>query len=121
MEQAEHKKVTAGQILMLQGGVLIFSLSSVMMKLSSNYPVLSRGFILCYGAGLMLLGVYAILWQQFLKRIPLGTAYANRAMSMLWSMVFGTLFLSETIKWTMVLGVLVIAAGILVMVSEDVD
>ena len=118
MEQAE-KKVTIGNMLLLQGGVLIFSLSSVMMKLASNFPMLSWGFILRYGAGIALLGVYAILWQQFLKRIPLGTAYAGRAMSMLWSMVFGALFLSETIRFTMVLGVIIIAAGIVIMVSED--
>ena len=113
-----HKN-SFGGILALQGAVLLFSLSSVMLKLAGTADFLSFRFFLFYALGLGLLGMYAILWQQFLKRMPLGIAYANRAMSMLWSMVFGFLLFRETIKWNMVLGVAVIATGILIMVTAD--
>ena len=117
-ESEGRKSVTAGLILLLQGSVMIFSLSSVMMKLAGTAPWLSARMILCYGAGIALLGVYAVCWQQFLKRMPLSLAYANRAMSMLWAMVFGYFLFGERIRWNMIAGAAVIAAGILLMVTD---
>ena len=113
------RKIRPLDILLLQGNVLIFALSSLMMKLAGGYPFLSWGFVLCYGGGIVLLGIYAIFWQQFLKRMPLSVAYANRAMSMLWTMVLGALFFQETVRWNMILGAGIIAAGILIMVNAD--
>lgn len=123
MEQTSPKthKTTLKEILLLQLAVLLFSVSSVLSKFAAQYGFLSWNWILFYGASLFLLGVYAVAWQQFLKNIPLTTAYANRAMAMLWSMVFGTLVFQETIKWNMVLGVAVIAAGIFVVVTADAE
>ena len=103
----------------LQASVMIFSLSSVLMKLAAAHPMLSWPWIGLYFAALCIIGVYAILWQQFLKRVPLTTAYANRAMSMLWSMLFGVLIFNETITWNMLLGVFVIAFGIYLVVTGD--
>ena len=113
------RKIRPLDIVLLQGNVLIFALSSLMMKLAGGYPFLSWGFILCYGGGILLLGIYAIFWQQFLKRMPLSVAYANRAMSMLWTMVLGALFFQETIRWNMILGAVIIGTGILIMVNAD--
>lgn len=115
----EPGRVRPLDLLLLQGNVLIFALSSLMMKLAGGYPFLSWGFVLCYGGGILLLGVYAIFWQQFLKRMPLSLAYANRAMSMLWTMVLGALFFQETIRWNMILGAVIIGTGILIMVNAD--
>lgn len=124
MEQIQgpaRRRTTVPDILLLQGAVLIFAGAMLMSKYASGYPLLSWGFVLLYGGSIFLLFVYAILWQQFLKIIPLSTAYANRAMAMLWSMVFGKLLFSETIKWNMVVGVAVIAAGIMLMVKADAE
>ena len=106
-------------IVLLQLSVLFFSLSSVFEKLAARYAILSWPWILFYGGALCVMGVYAIFWQQFLKRVPLTTAYANRAMSMLWSMLFGVLIFNETITWNMLLGVFVIAFGIYLVVTGD--
>lgn len=103
----------------LQASVLIFSASSVLMKLAAAYPMLSWPWIGLYFGALCIIGVYAILWQQFLKRVPLTTAYANRAMSMLWSMLFGVLIFHETVTWNMLAGVAVIALGIYLVVTGD--
>lgn len=121
MEQAVKKRVSMLQILILQLNVLVFSLSSVMMKLASGKALFSWPFVLFYGGGIALLGIYALVWQQILKRIPLSVAYANRAMSMLYSMVFGALLFQERITLPMLLGTAVIGAGILVMVNADED
>lgn len=115
----EKKRVDWRLIALLQLCILIFSLSSVLEKLASGYPFLSTRWILLYAGALLIIGLYALAWQQFLKRIPLSTAYANRAMTMLWSMAFGMLFFGEKITWNMVLGVVVIAVGVYFVVTGD--
>ena len=117
-EEGKRPGVKILWLLLLQGAVLLFSLSSVMMKLAGTAELFSLHSFLYYGAGIALLGVYAVAWQQFLKRMPLSLAYANRAMSMLWTMVFGYLLFGETIRWNMIAGVIVIAAGIGLMVTD---
>ncbi len=116
---SRKKRVSLLQIALLQLCVLLFSGASVLQKLAWNHPLPSWPFVLLLGGSLGILFLYALAWQQFLKRIPLSTAYANRAMAMLWSMLFGALLFSETIRWNMVAGVVVIAAGILIVVTAD--
>ena len=106
-------------IVLLQAAVLLFACSSLLMKLAGRYPMLSWPWIGLYGAALGITAVYAVLWQQFLKRMSLTTAYANRSMTMLWSMVFGALVFAETIRWNMVAGIAVIAFGIWLVVTGD--
>lgn len=62
---------------------------------------------------------YAIAWQQILKRMPLTVAYANKPVSLIWGMVWGTLIFKEGITWKMILGAVIIFAGICLVVSED--
>lgn len=116
---AVSRKTSWKMILLLQAAVLVFSCSSLLMKFAAQYPILSWGWILLYGASIVVLGLYALAWQQFLKRMPLTTAYANRAMTMFWSMVFGVLIFKETLTWTMVVGVIVIGVGIYFVVTGD--
>ena len=113
------KKAGWKRIAGLQLAVLIFSGSSVLMKLAAQHPMLSWPWVWLYLGALFIIGVYALAWQQFLKRIPLTTAYANRAMSMLWSMLFGALIFHETVRWNMVAGALVIGVGVYLVVTGD--
>ena len=108
-------------IALLQLCVFLFSLSSVVQKIAARHPLFSWNWILLYGLSVGIIGVYAIAWQQFLKRLPLTTAYANRSMTMLWGMVWGALLFHETISWNMILGVAVIAVGIYFVVTGDAE
>ena len=65
-----------------------------------------------------ILGVYAILWQQMIKRFDLSVAYANRSMAILWSLVWAVVFFHERITINNVLGVLIVLAGT-VLVNTD--
>ncbi len=90
----------------------LFSTSGIFSKLASGYPFLSLGFILCYGGMVCVLGVYAIGWQQVIKRLPLTTAYANRAVTVVWGIVWGALLFGESVTWQKVVGALVVLAGV---------
>ena len=113
------KRASLRLILALQACVLLFSISSVLMKLAAQNPRFSWPWILLYMGALFIIGVYALAWQQFLKRVPLTTAYANRAMTMLWSMVFGVLVFKERVTWNMLLGVAVIGVGVYFVITGD--
>ena len=53
--------------------------------------------VLLFGGLLLILGIYAICWQQIIKRIPLTLAYANKAVTVFWGMIRGMHFFSEII------------------------
>ena len=67
----EKKKMDWKSLALLQGIVIIYTLSGVAGKLASGHGFLSTGFILWYGAEILVLGIYAILWQQIIKRFDL--------------------------------------------------
>lgn len=116
----QKRKFQIKDILMLQIVFFIYSINSVVAKFASAQEPFSPNFILLYGLELCVLGVYAILWQQLIKRMELSVAYSNKAVVLLWAMVFGALLFKEQITLTKVAGILLVIAGIVVLNSEEV-
>lgn len=114
----QKKKFQMKDILMLQVVFFIYSINSVVAKFASAQEPFSLNFILLYGLELCVLGVYAILWQQLIKRMELSIAYSNKAVVLLWAMVFGSLLFKEQITLTKVAGILLVIVGIVVLNSE---
>lgn len=107
------KKISIKDIVILQGAVLLFSVASVMSKLASGQEFLSFKFLLFMGIEVVVLALYAILWQQLLKRFDLSIAYANKAMVLLWYMVWAMLIFKEKLVIKNYIGVLIVIAGII--------
>lgn len=105
--------------LVLHIGILISSLSGVCAKLAGRQDFFSLPFIFFYGLDLFAVFIYAIIWQQVLKRMPLTVAYSNRPVSLIWGLIWGALLFQESITWNMLLGAGVIFLGIYLMVSDD--
>jgi len=99
--------------------LLFYSCSSVLSKLAAGQKFLSWGFILCYGGMFMILVIYAVGWQQILKRLPLTVAFANKAVTLVWSMVFGALLFNESIKLNQLIGCALAVVGVILFVKED--
>lgn len=99
--------------------LLFYSLSDVASKLASGFDFFNMGFLVCYGIVLGILAVYAIGWQQIIKRIPLTTAYANRGITVVWGVVWGALFFQEAITPFKLLGATMIVAGIMLFAAAD--
>lgn len=116
----QKRKFQIKDILMLQIVFFIYSINSVVAKFASAQEPFSLNFILLYGLELCVLGVYAILWQQLIKRMELSVAYSNKAVVLLWAMFFGALLFKEQITLTKVAGILLVIAGIVVLNSEEV-
>lgn len=115
----ETKKLSFKFYLAMHGAIMFFSFSGVFSKLAGRHPTFSLPFILLYGANLGVCGIYAIMWQQILKRIPLNTAYSNRMVTMIWSMVWGALLFKEAITIPMLIGTVIILLGLRMVVTSD--
>lgn len=113
------KKITIKDILMLQGIIILYSISSVVANLASKQETMSMGFLLFYGLEIAILGIYAILWQQAIKKFELSIAYANRAMVVLWSMVWAVLFFGNQITAGNMVGLALIIVGTIIINREE--
>ena len=97
----------------------IYAGSSVCSKLAAQQPFLSAAFIVLYGLMLLALVVYAVGWQQVIKRIPLTTAFANKAVTVVWGLVWGALFFHEAVTPGKLLGAALVIAGVILFERAD--
>ena len=126
------KKMQWKDFLMLQTVFLIYSFTSLTQKLASSFlpkdakstegwvqQLFNWKLILSAGLVVLLLGVYALLWQQVIKRFELSVAYANKAITLLWALVWGIFIFHEEITPWKVIGILLVMAGIYVLNTGD--
>lgn len=102
---------------LLHALIMVYSFSSVCSKFASRQEFLSWKFILLYGMVILFLGLYAIGWQQILKKLPLVMAYANKSVTVIWGLLWGMLIFNETITVSKIAGCLIIIVGIYFVVS----
>lgn len=108
-------------LLLLHLMLMVYSMSGIFSKLAAEQPFLSFRFCLYYGAIIALLGLYAIGWQQIIKRMPLTLAFANKAVTTVWGLVWGLLFFKESVTWGKLAGIALIVAGVVVFSTADTE
>lgn len=99
--------------------LFVFSCSSVLSKFASQQRFLSVNFILLYGGVLSILFLYALFWQQIIKKMDITIAYANKAVTVIWGMLWGVVLFQEHISWNQIVGAVIIIIGTVVMVIEE--
>lgn len=99
-------------LIALHALLLLYSVSGICSKLAARYAFLSPPFIGCYAGLIAILGVYAIGWQQIIKRLPLSFAYANKAVATIWTCVWSVVVFHESISMGKLIGIAVIIVGI---------
>jgi drug/metabolite transporter (DMT)-like permease len=91
---------------------LFYASVSLATKFTSQQKPLTIYFLCGISVVVLMLGVYAILWQQVLKRIELTTAYMFKGTSLIFVILFSALLFNETITWQNAVGALLIVGGI---------
>ena len=99
--------------------LMVYSFSGVCSKMAAGEEMFSFRFILFYGIVIFLLGIYAIFWQQIIKSMPLTVAYANKAITVFWGMIWGLLVFKEKITPGKVIGAALVIAGIILFAMSD--
>lgn len=118
-EKTTNKKAAGLRVLVLQGAVCLYTLSGIAAKNASKYDMFSTGFIVWIALEFAILGIYAVIWQQIIKRVDISVAYANRALAVFWSMLWAFLLFGEQITVQNLLGVCLIFIGTWVVNSSD--
>ena len=98
--------------------ILIYSVTIVLSKVASDFAFMSFGYIMCYGGMVAILGIYAILWQQVIKRFEPSVAYSHKSVTVIWALLISGFLFGENITLGNVIGTILIVAGV-VMVSQD--
>lgn len=103
---------------LLYSDFTIYSLVSVLAKFASmqdNYV-----YIAIFVAGeILLLGVYALIWQQVLKRFTLITAMSNKGITIILGMVWSVLIFHEGITIWNIIGAIIIIFGMWMVSSSE--
>ena len=92
--------------------LMLYSASGIVSKLAAGQAFMSVPFILLYGLEILILAFYAIGWQQFVKRMPLSAAYANKAVTVVWGCVWAVLVFHEKLTAGKIAGAALVLAGI---------
>ena len=106
-------------IVLLHIMLMVYSMSGICSKMASRQDFLSLRFILYYAGVIVLLAVYAVAWQQIIKRIPLTLAYANRAVTVVWGLVWGMIFFHEQVTVGKAVGAMLVVAGVVFYALAD--
>jgi drug/metabolite transporter (DMT)-like permease len=112
------KKISLLMLIVIQMGVILYTASGICSKMTSNYPAFSFMWLFWIGLEVAALGMYAIFWQQIIKRVDLSIAYANRAFAIFWSTLWAVILFKEKITPANAIGIIVIFLGIL-LVNKD--
>lgn len=103
------KKVTFRELLILQAVVVIYTFAGIIGKVAAGQEPVK--FLMLYAAEIGVLGVYAILWQQMIRKFELSVAYANRSVALAWSLLWAVLIFGEELTVKKAAGVAFVIAG----------
>lgn len=106
-------------LLLLHMLLMVYSTSGIFSKLAAKECFLSPLFCIYYSVILILLGIYAAGWQQIIKRLPLTTAFANKAVTVAWGMIWGRLLFHEQITVGKASGAGLVILGIILYAKGD--
>ena len=87
-------------------------------KFAASHPFASRGYIAGFAGAVAMMGVYAVLWQQVLKVVELTTAYMFKGTTIIFALLFATVFFGETVSWNNLLGAAIIITGIALFAKQ---
>lgn len=113
LEKREFQFMKIKTLLFLHVILLLYSSSNIFSKLAGIQEFLSLQFFIYYGIVLLILFIYAILWQKVIKLLPLTTAFANKAVTVIWGIVFGMFIFGESLSLGKVIGSILIILGII--------
>jgi drug/metabolite transporter (DMT)-like permease len=105
-------KLSSKLLIFLIGVNLIYACTSIFTKMASQQEMLSLPYLLWISGAVGVMGVYAMLWQQVIARMPLSTAYMFKGTSLVFVLLISILLFGEAITLNNVIGSAIIILGI---------
>lgn len=98
--------------IVLVGAIAIYACAGVFTRLAADYPFLSWQYILLVSGAIVVLGIYAILWQLIIQRIELGVAYVFKGLGVVFALLICHYVFGEVITLNNIIGAGIIIIGI---------
>ena len=105
-------KMKALQYISLIAINFLYSCVALFTKYASQQEFMSWNYMLGVIGAVGVMGLYAILWQQVLKRIELSVAYMFKGTSIVFIMLLAYALFGEQITWNNIIGAIIIIVGI---------
>ena len=99
-----HQMLTVLKYIALIGTFFIYTSSGVFSKLASQREFLSPGYIVFLGCTVGVLGIYAVLWQQIIKRMDVSLAYMFKGTGVVFGLLLAHYVFGEAITTTNIVG-----------------
>lgn len=98
--------------LALIGVNFVYACTGIFTKMASRQEMLSWPYLLWLTGTIGVMGLYALLWQQVLKRTELSLAYMFKGTSMIFGLLIAWSILGEQITLNNMIGAAIIIVGI---------
>ena len=100
---------------------LLYASVGIFTKLASQQEFLSWAYVFSFGGAVAVIGIYAILGQQIIRRIELSTAYMFKGTTIIFTMLFAHWLFGEQITWNNIVGAAIIIIGIVLFARGDLS
>lgn len=108
-------KISYGIYFLLLLAFAIYSSTSVFIKLAALHPIMSLPFFIFYSFAILALGIYAVLWQIILKKMPLSVAFMSKSITIIFGLSVAYFLFSEIVTINNLIGSLFIITGIILL------
>ena len=98
--------------LALIGVNCVYACTGIFTKMASRQEMMSWPYLLWIVGAIGVMGIYALLWQQVIKRIPLSMAYMFKGTGLIFGLLIAWAVLGECITPNNIIGAAIIVVGI---------
>ena len=110
------KSITKYSVLV--GINFLYACVTLFTKYAAQQEFMSMPYCLALCGAIGVMGMYAICWQQVLKRIDLSTAYMFKGTSLIFVILLAYALFGEAITLMNIIGAIVIVLGIILYAKE---
>ena len=108
------KSLSISSLFLLLMAFAVYSTTGIFSKLASMQDFLSMGYCSFLGLVILMLAIYAILWQIILKSTPLAQAFLFKSSTVIFALLFASCLFDEQVTLQNLIGASIIIAGIVV-------
>lgn len=105
-------------LLCVFGVYFLYSFSSVMVKLASQYSLSAKFLLFLFGV-IGIMGIYALIYQQLVKKMNLSDIYSAKGIVVIYNLVWAAGIFEEKISIGNLVGAIVILIGIYLVSRND--
>ena len=108
-----------GKLISLITVNLLYAIVLILNRMASIYAPLSLGYVFMLSISVIVLAIYAISWQQIIKRMPISDAYMFKGTSIVFVLLLSAWLFEEIITWQNIIGSTIIILGIALFAKAD--